>query len=61
MIPLLQPVVSNILVATLIAVLAWQVGRSGRRARFAHALWIVFFVKLVTPPIILLPIAVPQN
>lgn len=61
MIPLLQPIVSNIVVATLIALLAWQVGRSGRRAGLAHVLWITFFVKLITPPIILLPVEVPQS
>jgi bla regulator protein blaR1 len=61
MIPLLQLVVSNILVASLIAALAWQVGRSGRRARLAHVLWVIFFVKLITPPIVLLPIEVPET
>lgn len=41
--------------------LAWQVGRSGRRARLAHVLWVVFFIKLVTPPIVFLPIEVPAE
>ncbi len=57
----LQLVVSNILVASLIALLAWQVGRSGRQATFAHVLWLAFFIKLITPPIVLMPIHVPAD
>ena len=52
-------IMSNILVATLIGVLAWLIGRSGQRAFLAHLLWVAFFLKLVTPPIVLLPIEVP--
>lgn len=57
----LQLVATNFLVAGLIACLAWQVGRSGRRAAVAHVLWIAFFVKLITPPIVLLPVSVPES
>ena len=57
----LQLVVSNIVVASLIALLAWQVGRSGRQAMLAHVLWLAFFIKLITPPIVLLPIDVPEH
>ncbi|MFK8112417.1 MAG: M56 family metallopeptidase [Rubripirellula sp.] len=60
MIPFLSLIVSNLFVASLIALLAWQVGRSGRRAMLAHVLWVVFFIKLITPPIVVLPIEVPQ-
>jgi bla regulator protein BlaR1 len=56
----LQLVAANILVASLLGCLAWQVGRSGRRATLAHLLWVAFFVKLITPPIVLLPISVPE-
>ena len=59
--PWLQFVAGNILVASLIGGLAWQVGRSGRRATLAHILWVAFFVKLITPPIVLFPIHVPEN
>ncbi len=52
----IQLVLSNLVVASLIGGVAWVVGRSGRRAALAHVLWIVFFVKLVTPPIIVLPL-----
>lgn len=57
----LQLVVSNIFVAGLIASLAWQVGRSGRQATLAHLLWLAFFIKLITPPIVLMPISVPES
>ena len=56
-----QLIISNILVAMLIGGLAWLVGRSGQRAHLAHLLWIGFFVKLVTPPIIILAIMVPAE
>ncbi|QEG43605.1 M56 family metallopeptidase [Roseimaritima ulvae] len=49
-------VVSNLLVAALIAALALLVGRSGRRAVLAHLLWVAVFIKLVTPPIFRLPL-----
>ena len=61
MVPLVQIVLSNIMVATLIAILAWYVGRSGRRAKAAHLLWILCFVKLVTPPIVLFPVSIPND
>lgn len=51
---------SNLLVACLLAVLAYVVGRSGRHAVTAHCLWLLVFVKLVTPPLVSTPIAVPQ-
>lgn len=60
MIDWLQPVISNLLVASLIGGLAWLAGRGGKRAPLAHLLWVAFFVKLVTPPIVLLPISVPE-
>ena len=56
-----QLVVSNIVVACLIALLAWQVGRCGRQAMLAHVLWLAFFMKLITPPIVLLPVNVPEH
>lgn len=56
-----QILLSNVAVASLLGVAAWSVGRSGRRATLAHALWVAFFVKLITPPLILVPIAVPHG
>ncbi|OYP29369.1 M56 family metallopeptidase [Rhodopirellula sp. MGV] len=59
MMPLLELVIGNLLLATLIAVIALWVGRRGKRAALAHALWILVLVKLVTPPIISLPVPIP--
>ncbi len=51
-----QTLLSNIAIASLIGGLAWMVGRSGRRARLAHLLWVGFFIKLITPPLLVLPV-----
>jgi beta-lactamase regulating signal transducer with metallopeptidase domain len=55
------PIISNVLVAGLIASLAWLAGRSDRRAALAHLLWIAFFVKLISPPLVPLPVSVPNH
>ena len=57
----IQIVASNLLVASIIALLAWWVGRSGKRASVAHLLWVAFFIKLVTPPLVMLPVSVPES
>ena len=54
-------VASNLLVASLIALLALSVGRGGRHARLAHGLWVAFFLKLITPPIVVLPYSLPAE
>ena len=56
---LFSVVVSNLLVAGLLAVVAWLVGRSGRRPVLAHALWVLVLVKLVTPPLVRIPLPLP--
>ena len=58
---LFQIVVSNIFVASLIAILAWQIGRSGRRAKAAHLLWLLVYIKLITPPIVPLHVSIPAD
>ncbi|QDV88463.1 M56 family metallopeptidase [Planctomycetes bacterium TBK1r] len=52
-------IIGNLCLASLIGVLAWTVGRHGRRAALAHALWVMFFVKLITPPIVSVPLPIP--
>lgn len=47
---------SNLFVASLIAMTAWVVGRSGRHAWLAHGLWVMVLIKMVSPPIISVPI-----
>ena len=53
-------IVGNLFLASLIGVLALAVGRGGRRAAAAHALWVMFFVKLITPPIVSVPFPIPS-
>lgn len=53
-------ILGNLFLASLIGVLAWGVGRGGRRAALAHALWIMFFVKLITPPLVPVPLPIPS-
>jgi len=48
--------ISNLVFATLLAVLAATLTRLWRNPQFAHALWLLVLVKLVTPPLILLPL-----
>jgi beta-lactamase regulating signal transducer with metallopeptidase domain len=53
---LLETGLSNVLVAFLLAVIAAVVGRWGRRPALAHGLWLLVLVKLVTPPLVAVPI-----
>lgn len=48
---------TNAIVAGLLALLAAGVGRLGRRPALAHALWLLVLLKLLTPPIIQIPVA----
>ncbi|MBI1246247.1 hypothetical protein GC197_00195 [bacterium] len=56
-----QVITSNLAMASLIGGLAWLVGRNGRLAPLAHTLWLLFFIKLITPPLITIPLPVPEN
>jgi bla regulator protein BlaR1 len=55
---LLEVVVSNALVAALLALLAAAVGGLCRRPALTHRLWLLVLLKLVTPP--LLPVHLPR-
>ena len=39
----------NAISATLLAIVAWIVGRSARRPQLTHLLWLLVLVKLITP------------
>ncbi|MFQ5506383.1 MAG: M56 family metallopeptidase, partial [Planctomycetota bacterium] len=56
--PLFEPLLANVLVATLIAVVAASAGRLLGRPALAHALWFLVLLKLVTPPLIRVPVSV---
>jgi WD40 repeat protein/beta-lactamase regulating signal transducer with metallopeptidase domain len=49
---------ANALLATLLAVVALLVGRYTRRPALIHALWLLVLIKLLTPPLIRLPLPV---
>ncbi len=54
---LLAIAVSNLVVASLIALLALLADRLVRRPALTHGLWLLFFIKLLTPPVLPVHIA----
>src|SRR5262245_40295200 len=54
--PWLSWVVSNILLALLLALAAWFAQRRLRWHGIAHTLWVLVLVKLVTPPLVSVPL-----
>src|SRR5947209_19278391 len=48
----LSCIVSNVLLASLLALAAWFMQRCLRRHAVAHILWVLVLVKLVTPPLV---------
>lgn len=59
--PLLEIVLSNTVMASLLAVVAAAVTYMGRRPALAHGLWLLVLIKLVTPPIIPLQVSWPST
>ncbi len=53
---LLQLGVSNFCICTLLATVAWLVQGRVKRPDVAHLLWLLVLVKLVTPPILTVPL-----
>lgn len=53
---LFQIGLSNACFALVLALVAMLVGAKGRRPHLAHLLWLLVFVKLVTPPLVTLPV-----
>ena len=47
---------ANALVAGMLAIVAILAGRFSRRHAMVHALWLLVFLKLVTPPVVSLPV-----
>src|SRR5437762_2238687 len=56
---LLHAGLSNVLMAAALALPAAAVARLGRRPALAHALWLLVLLKLLTPPLIPVPILWP--
>lgn len=51
-----QVALGNLVMSGLIATLAWALDRSGRSPSLAHALWVLVLVKVLTPPLLTLPL-----
>jgi bla regulator protein blaR1 len=56
MMPWLLSIASNLLLASLLALGAWFMQRGLRRHAIAHVLWLLALVKLVTPPLVSVPL-----
>src|SRR5713101_259035 len=55
---LIESVLANAACAAVLALLALAVGRVWRRPAVLHGLWLLVLLKLVTPPILPLPVRV---
>ena len=53
---LIQATLSNLVVSTILAVIAWGVQRQMRSPGLANLLWALVLVKMVTPPMVALPV-----
>ena len=53
---LIQATISNLAIATLVAVIAWWVQHRIRSASLANLLWALVLIKLITPPIFSVPV-----
>jgi voltage-gated potassium channel Kch len=52
----LQATISNLVVASILAVIAWVVQRQVRSASLSNLLWAVVLIKLITPPLVSIPV-----
>jgi bla regulator protein BlaR1 len=58
---LLSIAVSNAVAATILALLAIAVSAVYRRPALVHGLWLLVLLKLVTPPLVFIPVAWPTT
>jgi beta-lactamase regulating signal transducer with metallopeptidase domain len=54
--PWLSLVISNVVLASLVALAAWLLQQRFRSAAVAHILWLLVLVKLLTPPLVSVPL-----
>src|SRR5947209_10960870 len=59
--PLLSWIVSNVILALVLALAAWLAQRWLLRHAIAHVLWVLVLVKLVTPPLVNVPLGKPPG
>ena len=53
---LLRVGVSNFCLSAALAIVAWAVQAGGKRPHLAHFLWLLVVAKLVTPPLLTIPV-----
>ena len=53
---LIQATLSNFVVASILAVVAWVVQRQVRSASLSNLLWALVLIKLITPPLVSIPV-----
>jgi bla regulator protein blaR1 len=58
---LVQTGLTNALAAAALALIAAVAGKLCRRPALRHALWLLVLVKLVTPPLVLVPVPLPDS
>ena len=58
---LFQMGLSNACFSLALAIVAMIVGATAKRPHLAHLLWLLVFVKLVTPPIVTIPVGMPAS
>ncbi len=56
---LLQNIVANAVLGTVLAILAAAITRVVRRAPLAHFVWLLVLLKLITPPLLRIEIPLP--
>ena len=57
---LCQMGLSNACLSLALAIVAVVVGATAKRPYLAHMLWVLVLVKLVTPPIVTIPVGMPS-
>ena len=58
---LIQATISNLIVSAVLAGLAWSVQRSERSVVLSNLLWTLVLIKMVTPPLLSLPVIKVAN
>lgn len=58
---IIQTALANAVLVTAAAPLVWAVARLARRPALTHALWLIVLFKLLTPPLWVFPVQLPQS
>src|SRR5260370_40459879 len=55
----LESGLTNAVLASFLALLAFLIGRAARRLGITHTLWLLALLKLLTPPLVAVPLPLP--